>query len=889
MISQVSDVALVRHGEHTIGSLHITTHHLIFHAEASSEPPKIHQTSHLHHRPSVPKEVWVAYPIMAYVEHRPYSPFTGFSTIRIRCRDFNFLAFEFQSESESKEVFDTLQSLTCVSSVENLYAFYYHPSGSSEESKVNTWNIYDPVTEFQRMGVGSTASGWRFTDINKTYQFCPTYPSLLVVPTTISDTVLAYAGKYRSKARIPTLSYVHKLNNCTITRCAQPLVGLKQHRSPQDEQFISSIFASNRVPNTFGATQQNLIVDARPTTNAIAQTALGAGSENMENYKFARKVYLGIDNIHVMRDSLNKIYEALRDSDITPLPPNRELLYKSNWLKHISTIMEGAVLMGRRIHLYHSHVLVHCSDGWDRTAQLSSLAQIFLDPYFRTLDGFMILVEKEWLSFGHRFAERCGHLSSEKSFVQLSEKVNGGQMSTAEKAISSFMSAAKSAVEKAGNYSGGGYSSGPGTGTTTPSHGAGLKYTAPIFHQFLDCVYQLLRQFPTRFEYNERFLRRMLYHLNSCQYGNFLYNNEKERLDARVKERTHSIWDYFIVRRKEFINHKYNPDEAEEVIFPDPKSIRWWHEIFGRTEKEMSIVTLDGIGSSATAAATVQRRRQQVASDADMHARGLRGQKQQPSNSSKRLQRPLQEESYSGHVSFNSRSQSQSSSPSSSGLPSAYGASSWTSDRLPNGSAPTYADSLKETASATLASWASSIAEASNAWAAAATPYIVSSYADAYEEGEKRPTSKPLPQPTAVTDSGSKIIQSDAAEATLQDVWATPEQSKIRNFSEEKPVELQTEMEDGGENSETIKHEPLPVSFLSRSTDPKDSSLRPLQVSRMDAGIDSDTEFADEMKFSDRDEQDLMRQVDGMTIDPLIEYSLSHSGVDDHEYIPETE
>jgi hypothetical protein len=31
------------------------------------------------------------------------------------------------------------------------------------------------------------------------------------------------------------------------------------------------------------------------------------------------------------------------------------------------------------------NVLVHCSDGWDRTSQLSSLSQLLLDPYYRTL------------------------------------------------------------------------------------------------------------------------------------------------------------------------------------------------------------------------------------------------------------------------------------------------------------------------------------------------------------------------------------------------------------------------------------------------------------------------------------------------------------------------
>ena len=52
--------------------------------------------------------------------------------------------------------------------------------------------------------------------------------------------------------------------------------------------------------------------------------------------------------------------------------------------------------------------MVHCSDGWDRTAQLVSLSQIILDPFFRTFEGFKVIVEKEWLDFGHKFEDRTG-------------------------------------------------------------------------------------------------------------------------------------------------------------------------------------------------------------------------------------------------------------------------------------------------------------------------------------------------------------------------------------------------------------------------------------------------------------------------------------------------
>ena len=34
--------------------------------------------------------------------------------------------------------------------------------------------------------------------------------------------------------------------------------------------------------------------------------------------------------------------------------------------------------------------LVHCSDGWDRTSQLTSLAQLLLDPFYRTITGLQV-------------------------------------------------------------------------------------------------------------------------------------------------------------------------------------------------------------------------------------------------------------------------------------------------------------------------------------------------------------------------------------------------------------------------------------------------------------------------------------------------------------------
>ena len=46
--------------------------------------------------------------------------------------------------------------------------------------------------------------------------------------------------------------------------------------------------------------------------------------------------------------------------------------------------------MAKVIESQRSSVLVHCTDGWDRTAQLTALAMLMLDPFYRTIEGFEV-------------------------------------------------------------------------------------------------------------------------------------------------------------------------------------------------------------------------------------------------------------------------------------------------------------------------------------------------------------------------------------------------------------------------------------------------------------------------------------------------------------------
>ncbi|PKS10329.1 hypothetical protein jhhlp_002080 [Lomentospora prolificans] len=640
------------------GTLRLTDFHLVFCAAAPSNQSSKDAS------PRKIRESWITYPILSYCAFRPTPPASGIpSSIRIRCRDFTFVTFNFQDDKVAREAFEFIRTRTCkLGTVEKLYAFSHKPL-KTEES-INGWELYDARAEFRRQGISEKSSdkGWRISTINQDYKFCDTYPGLLVVPSSISDLTLKYAKDFRSRCRIPALSYLHPINGCTILRSSQPHAGITRKTNTQDEKLVCAAFSSNmrggmpldaspprlasepssqsETPTDvsvrddasmqsdapemydskgkrliYGAQQSNLIVDARPTINAIFNQMQGYGSENMEGYKNSQKVFLNIDNIHVMRSSLNQVIEAIKDADISALPPNQDLLAKSGWIRHIFHVLSGAIQVAKQVGINHSHVLIHCSDGWDRTSQLSALAQIMLDPYYRTLEGFMVLVEKDWLSFGHMFRLRSGHLSHEDWFVVQRDALAGSTVQPGENdgrgdALQNALDGARRLFGQVKPDPQLEAMTEAAPGEVVESEMTTKKMVSPVFHQFLDCVYQMQRQFPDRFEFNERFLRRLLYHLYSCQYGTFLYNSEKQRHDAKVYTRTSSVWDYFLSRRSEFTNPNFNStiDDhvkgRERLLFPDIKEIRWWHQVFNRSDEEMN-ASLDAMSAIETDRATM--------------------------------------------------------------------------------------------------------------------------------------------------------------------------------------------------------------------------------------------------------------------------------------------
>lgn len=58
----------------------------------------------------------------------------------------------------------------------------------------------------------------------------------------------------------------------------------------------------------------------------------------------------------------------------------------TKWLQHLSLLLKASLLVVNAVDRDSRPVLVHCSDGWDRTPQIVALSKLLLDPYYRTIE-----------------------------------------------------------------------------------------------------------------------------------------------------------------------------------------------------------------------------------------------------------------------------------------------------------------------------------------------------------------------------------------------------------------------------------------------------------------------------------------------------------------------
>lgn len=64
----------------------------------------------------------------------------------------------------------------------------------------------------------------RICDLNKNYGLCASYPSLLVVPASVTDAEIEAVAQFRSEQRLPVLCWGRKADSASIWRSSQPKV-----------------------------------------------------------------------------------------------------------------------------------------------------------------------------------------------------------------------------------------------------------------------------------------------------------------------------------------------------------------------------------------------------------------------------------------------------------------------------------------------------------------------------------------------------------------------------------------------------------------------------------------------------------------------------------------
>ncbi|MBN3275705.1 MTMRA protein, partial [Polyodon spathula] len=143
----------------------------------------------------------------------------------------------------------------------------------------------------------------------------------------------------------------------------------------------------------------------------------------------------------------------------------------THWLEYVRSFLKHSAELVHVLDGKHVSVILQEEEDRDLNCVISSLVQVMLDPHFRSIAGFQSLVQKEWVMAGYRFLDRCNHLKK-------SDKVE-----------------------------------------------------SPLFLLFLDCVWQLLDQYPAAFEFTETYLTVLSDSLWIPVFSTFLFNCPQQRAE----------------------------------------------------------------------------------------------------------------------------------------------------------------------------------------------------------------------------------------------------------------------------------------------------------------------------------------------------------------------
>uniref|UniRef100_A0A673CH29 SET binding factor 1 n=1 Tax=Sphaeramia orbicularis TaxID=375764 RepID=A0A673CH29_9TELE len=400
--------------------------------------------------------------------------------------------------------------------------------------------------DYQRLGLGTLSNSltrsknepFRISTVNRMYTTCRSYPGLLIVPQSIPDATIQRICRCYRQNRFPVVCWRNSRTKAVLLRSAglhaKGVVGFFKSPNAPSAGKWGSIRGSGRLSAYNPDVGTRLAGKESPQPNGGPSEALflrqqkaylyiiGDKSQLKDSFQQWEVVPIEVCDVRQVKNSFKKLMKACVPSS-PPSDPNMSFLRcleESEWMALLHRVLQVSVLVVELLDT-GSSVMVSLEDGWDVTTQVVSLVQLLSDPYYRTFDGFRLLVEKEWLSFGHRFSHR------------------GAQ--------------------------------------TLASQSNGFT---PVFLQFLDCVHQIHLQFPMEFEFSQYYLKFLAYHYVSNRFRTFLLDSDYERIELGVlyeekgerksPQVCKTVWDYIDRLNKKtpiFYNYMFAPED-DEVLRP---------------------------------------------------------------------------------------------------------------------------------------------------------------------------------------------------------------------------------------------------------------------------------------------------------------------------------
>ena len=261
----------------------------------------------------------------------------------------------------------------------------------SSTPAINGWDLYDALQDYTRVTLAADPK-YRVNGLNVDYKLCASYPPFFVTPASIRDDEIRHIASYRSSNRLPAVVWIHPITRSTLSRCAQPLVGIKGKRSEYDEKLVAVLRTTN-------PSNSNVLhfFDARPWKAAMGNAAMGKGFENISHYEKATLSFMDIDNIHAIRNSHDRLKEVCGFSDAPVPPPSTSWNSSSNktppapttsnyltscssasqafddaflsklegtlWLRYVRLVLAAAQKIAVAMSEEGASCITHCSDG----------------------------------------------------------------------------------------------------------------------------------------------------------------------------------------------------------------------------------------------------------------------------------------------------------------------------------------------------------------------------------------------------------------------------------------------------------------------------------------------------------------------------------------------